>query len=210
MYVKVVRVFFVASVFKWKKFAVAEILQFLSDTERWWAAEPDHVMLQGPFRHYVPNVLWTVVNVFCLALTFLQLRRLTLEVRQRRPAQRSQSSFERMRMYWIMASVHASCWAPLYLHTTFWSSDRGGGERSVTHQVRWHWQGETAVSVMKVVLHLALSHSFVNPLLHLLLRTQLRTTITSQFFCQDISDGRHENESKIGEIEILWIVTHIM
>ena len=35
MYVKVVRVFFVASVFKWKKFAVAEILQFLSDTERW-------------------------------------------------------------------------------------------------------------------------------------------------------------------------------
>ena len=38
-------------------------------------------MLQGPARHYVSNALWIIINVFCLLVTFHQLRRLDTEYR---------------------------------------------------------------------------------------------------------------------------------
>ena len=31
---------------------------------------------QGPYRHYVPNALWIIINIFCMFLTMLHLRRL--------------------------------------------------------------------------------------------------------------------------------------
>ena len=68
--------------------------------------------LQGPFRQYVPNLLWLIINVFCLGLTFLQLRRLSLEVRGRGGGE------EKVRMYWIIAITHAAFWSPLYLQTS--------------------------------------------------------------------------------------------
>ena len=77
------------------------------------------VTLQGPFRQYVPNLLWMIINVFCLGLTFLQLRRLGREERGRRGGQ------GKLRMYWIIAITHASFWSPLYLETgTAWRSSQ--------------------------------------------------------------------------------------
>ena len=39
------------------------------------------LILQGPARHYVSNALWIIINVFCLLVTFHQLRRLDTEYR---------------------------------------------------------------------------------------------------------------------------------
>ena len=92
--------------------------------------QPDHVTLQGPFRQYVPNVLWMIINVFCLGLTFLQLRRLSLEGRRRGGGEE-----KKVRMYWIIAITHASFWSPLYLQTSAaWRSSQD--RRSLSDEVR--------------------------------------------------------------------------
>ena len=70
-----------------------------------------------------------IINVFCLGLTFLQLRRLSLEVRGR-----GEAGCGKVRMYWIIAITHASFWGPLYLETsTAWRSSLH--RRSVTVEV---------------------------------------------------------------------------
>ena len=87
------------------------------------------VTLQGPFRQYVPNVLWLIINVFCLGLTFLQLRRLSLEVRRR-----GGGGEKKVRMYWIIAITHATFWSPLYLQTSAaWRSSQD--RKSLTEEV---------------------------------------------------------------------------
>ena len=86
------------------------------------------LLLQGPFRQYVPNVLWLIINVACLGLTFLQLRRLSLEVGRRGGGE------EKVRMYWIIAITHATFWSPLYLQTsTAWRSSQD--RKSLTEEV---------------------------------------------------------------------------
>ena len=91
--------------------------------------------MQGPFRQYVPNLLWLVINVFCLGLTFLHLRRLGQEMRGRGGGEGSQAGYEKVRMYWIIAITHASFWSPLYLQTSAaWRSSQD--MRSLTDEVR--------------------------------------------------------------------------
>ena len=69
-----------------------------------------------------------IINVFCLGLTFLQLRRLGLEVGRRGGGE------EKVRMYWIIAITHATFWSPLYLHTsTAWRSSQD--RKSLTEEV---------------------------------------------------------------------------
>ena len=33
-------------------------------------------LLQGPYRHYILNALWILINLLCIMLTLYQLRRL--------------------------------------------------------------------------------------------------------------------------------------
>ena len=100
--------------------------------------------MQGPFRQYVPNLLWMIINVFCLGLTFLQLRRLSREVRGRRGGE------GKVRLYWIIAITHASFWSPLYLETsTAWGSSLD--RRSVTDEV-WSLVSQTAVSPSVILI----------------------------------------------------------
>ena len=81
--------------------------------------------MQGPFRQYVPNLLWLIINLACLALTFIHLRRLGQEMRRRGGGEGRQAGYEKVRMYWIIAITHASFWSPLYLETgTAWSSSQ--------------------------------------------------------------------------------------
>lgn len=37
---------------------------------------PSCPLVHGPFRHYILNVLWIVINVICVALTLFHLRKL--------------------------------------------------------------------------------------------------------------------------------------
>ena len=118
--------------------------------------QPDHVTLQGPFRQYVPNVLWMIINVFCLGLTFLQLRRLSLEVRGR-----GEAGCGKVRMYWIIAITHASFWSPLYLGTsTAWRSSQE--RRSLTDEVR---PGQVS-SVSSVIIWSFSTAGLPSPRLH--------------------------------------------
>jgi len=38
--------------------------------------EPSCPLVQGPYRHYILNALWILINLLCLVLTLYQLRRL--------------------------------------------------------------------------------------------------------------------------------------
>lgn len=37
---------------------------------------PSCPLVHGPFRHYILNVLWIVINIICVALTLFHLRKL--------------------------------------------------------------------------------------------------------------------------------------
>ena len=37
---------------------------------------PSCPLVHGPFRHYILNVLWIAINVICVALTLVHLRKL--------------------------------------------------------------------------------------------------------------------------------------
>jgi hypothetical protein len=37
---------------------------------------PSCPLVHGPFRHYILNMLWIVINVICVALTLFHLRKL--------------------------------------------------------------------------------------------------------------------------------------
>ena len=41
-----------------------------------WSAAPSCVTVQGPYRHYILNALWILINLLCIMLTLYQLRRL--------------------------------------------------------------------------------------------------------------------------------------
>ena len=38
--------------------------------------EPSCPLVQGPYRHYVLNMLWITINLLCLTLTIYHLRKL--------------------------------------------------------------------------------------------------------------------------------------
>ena len=42
-------------------------------------------LMQGPYRHYVPNALWITINIFCISLTIIHLRRLHSHFSQLQP-----------------------------------------------------------------------------------------------------------------------------
>ena len=45
--------------------------------------EPSCPLVQGPYRHYILNVLWIMINMLCMLLTMKQLHRLHTEFSNR-------------------------------------------------------------------------------------------------------------------------------
>ena len=45
--------------------------------------EPSCPLVQGPYRHYILNVLWIMINILCMVLTMKQLHRLHFEFSSR-------------------------------------------------------------------------------------------------------------------------------
>ena len=46
-------------------------------------SEPSCPLVQGPYRHYILNLLWIMINILCMVLTMKQLHRLHFEFSSR-------------------------------------------------------------------------------------------------------------------------------
>ena len=90
-------------------------------------------VMKGPGRHFVSNALWIIINMFCLIVTFYHLRRLDKEYKNKQTQltktsttttttttddeSKSMMMSKRIKMYWILTSVHCISWLPLYTDT---------------------------------------------------------------------------------------------
>ena len=101
------------------------------------------------------NALWIIINVFCLLVTFHQLRRLDSEYRGSHTAEVSSAEVRvsithddlvtmmmqgpvspRIRMYWAVSVVHAGCWLPLYCDTLIqWGRGTQAQGSTLSHEV---------------------------------------------------------------------------
>jgi len=148
--------------------------------------QPSCPLVQGPGRHYVSNALWIIINIFCLIVTFYQLRRLDREYKQRQSVlvlsdfenERFAAMGAKIQMYWVVSCVHAACWVPLYCDTL----------------IQWTSPDQSTTISHEVSLHIGFLHSTINPLLYLLLDTRIRVTIFKMFCC--IGDNGREFKTK--------------
>ena len=103
------------------------------------------------------NALWIIINVFCLLVTFQQLRSLGQENKRRLAlvpiedkevaclycnllhvtlshvqAEVCEVGGQRIRVLWVVGLVHAACWLPLYTDTLV---EWGSQQKTITHEV---------------------------------------------------------------------------
>ena len=145
-------------------------------------------LIWGPFRHYVLNVLWIMVNVICLVLTAFNLKKLHRDiqksnselVRANDTLLRTMLSInsmaegasnrqvklhldanarQRINMFVGITIGFIFAWGPLYIATLFYPS---------TIQPTF---------IQRTTLYIAFSHAFINPLLFLCLHKDLRGAI---------------------------------
>merc|ERR1712004_421551 len=151
--------------------------------------EPSCPLVQGPYRHYILNALWILINLLCIVLTLYQLRRLhrdftTMINMQQSPekfnvrpssnikeyiARMEQEGVARVKMFLVITVAYMIFWGPLFLVTL----------------VNWSWEWKDAKKSMshEVSLHVAFVHSFVNPLLFVVLHKGCRRATLDLLCC---------------------------
>merc|ERR1712013_833723 len=165
--------------------------------------EPSCPLVQGPYRHYILNALWILINLLCIILTLYQLRRLhrdfttknveavriaglfsTMINMQQSPekfnvrpssnikeyiARMEQEGVARVKMFLVITVAYLIFWGPLFLVTL----------------VNWSWEWKDAKKSMshEVSLHVAFVHSFVNPLLFVVLHKGCRRATLDLLCC---------------------------
>jgi len=164
--------------------------------------EPSCPLVQGPYRHYILNALWILINLLCIMLTLHQLRRLyrdfttknieavriaglftsmlniqTSEKEAVPPPSKIGVYIERMeregvarvKMFLVITVAYLIFWGPLFLVTLFnWSWEWKDAKKSMSHEVS---------------LHVAFVHSFVNPLLFIVLHKGCRKATLDLLCC---------------------------
>jgi len=168
--------------------------------------EPSCPLVQGPYRHYILNALWILINLLCVMLTLYQLRRLYNDFTTRNleavriaglfttminitekatvpPTSNIKQYIERMeregvarvKMFLVITVAYLIFWGPLFLVTL----------------VNWSWEWKDAKKSMshEVSLHVAFVHSFVNPLLFVVLHKGCRAA-TLDLLCCNFSQNR--------------------
>ncbi|QQP49849.1 Uncharacterized protein FKW44_010653, partial [Caligus rogercresseyi] len=164
---------------------------------------PSCPLIQGPFRHYVLNVLWIFINVLCVLLTMYHLYKLykdltksNLEAVRVTPlvtalinvntgvdsesyriksyiAKMEREGLARVKMFIIITLAYLIFWGPLFLVTLFSYGDYKTENPSASHEI---------------TLHVAFVHAFVNPTLFLVLHKGLRKA-TLDLICCNFSDS---------------------
>ncbi|XP_060829743.1 uncharacterized protein LOC132914558 isoform X2 [Bombus pascuorum] len=142
---------------------------------------PSCPLVHGPFRHYILNVLWIAINLICVALTLIHLRKLHKDLTKANVEARSGAAEEhrkmrnylkrmeregvqRVKMFLVVTAAYVIFWGPLFFVTL------------VNHAIIGNPTG------YEVTLHIAYIHAFVNPVLFLSLHRGLRQGL-SEFFC---------------------------
>ncbi|XP_061934892.1 uncharacterized protein LOC114578003 isoform X3 [Apis cerana] len=142
---------------------------------------PSCPLVHGPFRHYILNVLWIAINMICVALTLIHLRKLHKDLTKANVEARSGAAEEhrkmrnylkrmeregvqRVKMFLVITAAYGIFWGPLFFVTL------------VDHPIIGNPTG------YEVTLHIAYIHAFVNPVLFLSLHRGLRQGL-SEFFC---------------------------
>ncbi|XP_050492259.1 uncharacterized protein LOC126874363 isoform X4 [Bombus huntii] len=116
---------------------------------------PSCPLVHGPFRHYILNVLWIAINLICVGLTLIHLRKLHKDL--------AKANVEAVKVALLTILVNTT-----------------GNQQ--TNAVPENSAASTNGGTPKVTLHIAYIHAFVNPVLFLSLHRGLRQGL-SEFFC---------------------------
>jgi len=165
--------------------------------------EPSCPLVQGPYRHYVLNAIWILINLLSIMLTIFHLRKLykdftktniealrvhrlfSLAVNNEKQSVKIQryiqhletEGISRVKMYMIITTAYLIFWAPLFLVTLInYTSDWKQAKNSMAHEVS---------------LHICFIHAFVNPLLFLVLNKELRQRAL-EILCCTVRDNYDE------------------
>jgi len=185
--------------------------------------EPSCPLVQGPYRHYVLNAIWILINLLCIMLTIFHLRKLYIDYTktniealrvhrlfsvtlnmekqdcedllsitppqsvkiQRYIEHLETDGITRVKMYMIITTAYLIFWAPLFMVTLVnYTSDWKQAKNSMAHEVS---------------LHICFIHAFVNPLLFLVLKKELRQKAVEMICCQLGKSIRNDGESALNE-----------
>lgn len=98
---------------------------------------PSCPLVHGPFRHYILNALWIVINIICVALTLFHLRKLHRDL--------TKANVEAVRERWVAANCtlkfHES--SPVFLYRNFYLQVRVAGLVTTLVNVTGGRQGAT-------------------------------------------------------------------
>jgi len=164
--------------------------------------EPSCPLVQGPYRHYILNALWILINLLCIMLTLHQLRRLYRDFTTKnieavriaglftsmlniQPSEKGvlpppnkigvyiermeREGVARVKMFLVITVAYLIFWGPLFLVTLLnWSWEWKDAKKSMSHEVS---------------LHVAFVHSFVNPLLFIVLHKGCRKATIDLLCC---------------------------
>lgn len=191
--------------------------------------KPSCPLIQGPFRHYVLNVLWIFINVLCVLLTMYHLYKLYKDL--------SRSNLEAVRVATLvttMISVQSPEHRPGQLqngghHHTSESAriksylaklEREGIARvkmfiviTIAYLIFWgplflvtlfsytDYKTEDPSTSHEVTLHVAFVHAFVNPTLFLVLHKGLRKASLDLLCCNFRSSTPHHRRGSTRSLE---------
>ncbi|XP_023335816.1 uncharacterized protein LOC111707050 isoform X2 [Eurytemora carolleeae] len=162
--------------------------------------EPSCPLVQGPYRHYILNLLWISINLLCMVLTMYHLHKLyrdftrcnveTVKIASlltsminiqtnsnSDPPIRLKGYLEniereglhRVKIFSIITGAYLLFWGPLFLVTLLHPG--------------WEWKDAKKSMLHEVSLHVSFVHSFVNPLLFLVLHKSARNAALDIFCC---------------------------
>ncbi|XP_059082425.1 histamine H2 receptor-like isoform X3 [Tigriopus californicus] len=162
--------------------------------------KPSCPLIQGPYRHYVLNVLWIFINVLCVLLTMYHLYKLYKDL--------SQSNMETLRVASLvttMISVNGNdeeTRDSRRLKSYIAKMEQEGIARvkmflaiTIAYLIFWgplflvtlfsygDYKTETPSTSHEVTLHVAFVHAFVNPTLFLVLHKGLRRATLDLLCC---------------------------
>jgi len=164
--------------------------------------EPSCPLVQGPYRHYVLNALWILINLLCLMLTMYHLHKLYKDF--------TQTNLEAVRiasLFTTMLSIQTPEGAPPpesnKIQSYIAKMEREGiarvkmfivitvaylifwGPLFIVTLFNWGWEWEQAKKSMahEVALHVAFVHAFVNPTLFMVLHKGLRKATLDIICC---------------------------
>jgi len=170
--------------------------------------EPSCPLVQGPYRHYVLNAIWILINLLCIMLTIYHLRKLYRDF--------TKSNIEALRVHRLFSSAikderHQDCEDLLqvsppqsmkiqsyirHLETEGISRVKMFIVITTAYLIFWgplflvtlvnytsDWKQAKNSMAHEVSLHICFVHAFVNPLLFLVLHKDLRGTAMAMICC---------------------------